>query len=771
MFAIPVQLVGACLLAACGSGGTGPDLSGTVPPIPPVPPVPLEIVVTDLLVDPGPTPGSVRLTFTAPGEPGDAAADAYVVRTSRRQIDADTLAGATPWPNSHTPGAPGTTEVLTLTGLEPGRTLQFSVQPVYGTTTAPLGTAAGGRVAGSDIPAVPAGAIQIAGPATLSQSGATYLLTQDVTTSGTAFNITTPNVTLDLGGHTVTYGTGGSTSHGVTAQHLGGSGRIVVRNGRLVRGAGSGTASHGVFLWEVDDVRVSYLDVTVSGTDAMGIWVTSAGDDVRVDHCVVACRTSVVSNRHYPGVSGIFVEDARGAVEVDQNLVTASPQWGIRVDAPSTTGDALVHHNRVQGTKALVANGYMLGMAKPGLDVFENVVEGESRGIHLNGIDGASRNVHVHDNHVETQDQTNPEYPTKHWTHGIKIEGAPGCLVERNDVTGLADPGHSEVRALDVHVGDADGIVVRDNRITARSVTSAEDAIAVWWTYGSNTAPNDIVVRHNVFTATDTMVLRFWDAGVGGLFRDNVYLRDLSQGGGHPFRFEYFGNADTLPSLGHRFLDAWTAENVLDVEQWASPAAYESTREWTLTVRVTDGATPVPGASVAVRTSGGSTALSGTTNAEGWVRGAVLGTRVTNGPSFASPGPYTVSVTTAGHPTWSGAFPVTRTTAVHVDVGAASGSLDTTAPAAPDAVRAHPLSASRAVVVWEPPADVPAVARYLVDLDGRPWAVTDAPGVFLGGLEAATTYVATVRAVDAGGNASAPTAGVAFTTRPEDRGP
>ena len=44
------------------------------------------------------------------------------------------------------------------------------------------------------------------GPYILDQAGATYVLTTDVTVDGTAFVVLTPNITLDLNGHTVTYG-------------------------------------------------------------------------------------------------------------------------------------------------------------------------------------------------------------------------------------------------------------------------------------------------------------------------------------------------------------------------------------------------------------------------------------------------------------------------------------------------------------------------------------------------------------------------------------
>ena len=47
-------------------------------------------------------------------------------------------------------------------------------------------------------------------PYLLTESGTTYVLDTDITTSSTAFVVGAANVTLDLNGHTVTYGSGAS---------------------------------------------------------------------------------------------------------------------------------------------------------------------------------------------------------------------------------------------------------------------------------------------------------------------------------------------------------------------------------------------------------------------------------------------------------------------------------------------------------------------------------------------------------------------------------
>ncbi len=275
-------------------------------------------------------------------------------------------------------------------------------------------------------------------------------------------------------------------------------------------------------------------------------------------------------------------------MQLDHNLVLASPQWGLKLQGNATTGEATVHHNRVIGTKALVANGYMFGLYKPAVDVFENEGAGESRGLHLDGVDGSGTSCRVHDNVLRVQDQPNAEYPDFHWVHGIKLEGATGTRIDRNLVVGTADPTHGEVRALDLDLSDTAGVVIEQNRVHAVSTTPTLRAHALEWSSGTLAAPNDVTVRRNVFRATDRLIDRSWGARRGGLLRDNVWVRDLSLGTAHPFLFEYFDNSDTLTSAEHRLLDPLTTEDLLAVDQWGGAGPYASTREWTLGILAVD---------------------------------------------------------------------------------------------------------------------------------------------------------------------------------------
>jgi hypothetical protein len=112
--------------------------------------------------------------------------------------------------------------------------------------------------------AIPANAIAIdarwlarhgSGPYLLNQPGATYVLETNVDTRGTAFVVAAPNVTLDLNGHTVTYG----DSNPVTVVNAGfedGSGRNVP-GWNLTQASSASLAPNTSFLFGNQVLRLS----------------------------------------------------------------------------------------------------------------------------------------------------------------------------------------------------------------------------------------------------------------------------------------------------------------------------------------------------------------------------------------------------------------------------------------------------------------------------------------------------------------------------------
>ncbi len=772
--ALPTWLAAwAVLLLACacggGGGGAGPAATTPAPPLPPPGPPPTSgSEIVDLTATTGALPGQVMLRFTAPNP----AATSYDIRAQVPHLGPDNAGIAPIVPNSYAPSAAGVQETITLSGFEPGQTLQFAVRPLRSGVPGSFSHGAGARARSSTPPAAPPGAIALFAPATLSVDNAYYLLGSDIVASGTAFTITGRNITLDLGGRTITYGTGGARSYGVQVLAPLFSGTTTVRGGAIVQSAANtATYSDGVEIAGGHHHRVSDLDITVQGPGAHCAWVYDIPTgEVRIDHCTLNCNTTSVPDRHYPGVSAIYLEDATQAVEIDHNHVTNSPQWGIKIAGNTTSGHCWIHHNRVTGTKALVSNGYMIGVYKPNALVFENYCSGESRGIHVDGVDAHGDNAIVHDNYVFAQDQPNAEF-NPHWCHGIKLENPSAATIIHNHITVRADATHSEARAIDIDVEHGGDVLIYGNRISGISTSASELGKGISWLGGSaGTTPDILEMHHNVIRATDQLVHRGWYAENGATFMENAWVRDLSKSG-NLFRFEHWGSMPGTAATGHRFVDAWTSENTGTVGESGAPGPYTVTREWALQVIAQNGTgQPVPGATVTIRDRVGAIVFAGTTGSAGQVRAPLVVTRVTNGPSVDARGPF--GVTVSGAPgTYSGSVSMTAKRALIVNLQQGTAVFDTTAPAAPTGVYAVPVSASRAIIRWSASTDSSGICNYLVFKNGQLERITNQLEAVVSGLTPSTTAGYTVQAIDGGGNVSSLSATVFATTPVEDRGP
>lgn len=766
-----VLCLGLAILAACGAGGgSGPPAgSEPPPPNPQEPPSQVELgLFGSLSAEPGTNAGEARLRFRAPpASPGPVTA--YEVRAQVRHLDSGNLLDAPTVPHSHAPQAPGAQEVLQLSGLEPGQTLQFAVRAQHGTSWGPFSCPVAGRVAGSGPPAPPPGAIALTQPATLSQAGATYVLANDITCPGTAFRITARDVTLDLGGRTVTYGTQAGATPGIYSEYLYGSGRVRILNGTLRQGVGNGNAP-GVELRGGHDIEISHLDITVQGTDsdALRIWDNPSGD-LEIHHCTLRCNTLVVTDRHFPGVAAMWLGGVTGACRIHHNRVLASPQWGIKVEGSESRGPFDLHHNLVTGTRSRVANAYMLGIHKPDGYVFENLLAGESRGIHLDGEYHSGRNARVHDNHIQGQDHGNAEYP-QHWCHGIKVEVSAGSRIWHNRVQVAADAQHAAAYALDLGLGPASNAIIERNVFVATSDTPLFEGRALNWTYGAEPAPNALQCLLNVFRATHRLVFRDWPPARGGTLTGCVFAREATAGAGSTFSFEHFATSDQGTNQGHRFVDALSLEDPTQVTQWAAPGPFETTREHTLAVSVRDGAGAArPGVPVRIRDREGVLVATFLTDAQGKGSALLVAQRIRNGPLIDARGPFGVDVDGGA---WTGSVVLDHRRTLHVVLGAtATGVLDETAPPAPWPVEALGVSASRVVAWWPIPSDPSGIVAYLVYVDGELLAVRDRPEVVLSGLAPDTQVSIEVEALDGSGERSLRSTPALVRTRPEDRGP
>ncbi len=142
----------------------------------------------------GPSTGEVgsAMTFFA-AVPDPATADLFAGFTYKWNFGDGTTSSGTNQAPTHTFAVAGTYHVsVTATGKD-GATSILATKAIVITT--------------ATIIPIDQAWLQSHGPSPyiLNQAGATYQLQTNLTTSGTAFRITQNNITLDLGGHTVTY--------------------------------------------------------------------------------------------------------------------------------------------------------------------------------------------------------------------------------------------------------------------------------------------------------------------------------------------------------------------------------------------------------------------------------------------------------------------------------------------------------------------------------------------------------------------------------------
>ncbi len=206
------------------------------------------------------------------------------------------------------------------------------------------------------------GVIQLPGalvgpPYFLDTPGATYVLTQDITTPLGAIAIGAGGITLDLDGHTITYNdqpgnfpderwatriNGPKACWGVM---ISGSAKEPVRvlNGIVLQGMGNDTGSAvGI------GCNPLYADVLPEGSVIAGVEFVWSGADIsglylhwgtggHVHHCVIEDRGTVVSNRHQ-AISSI--EGDGGGHNYDHNLVKATRHQGLCAAIKA-------HHNEI----------------------------------------------------------------------------------------------------------------------------------------------------------------------------------------------------------------------------------------------------------------------------------------------------------------------------------------------------------------------------------------------------------------------------------------
>ncbi|MFC1614271.1 fibronectin type III domain-containing protein [Gemmatimonadota bacterium] len=325
-----------------------------------------------------------------------------------------------------------------LTGLKPGGTYYYRMvvtdPETDGTTVSEILTLATDQKTGAvRIPQ------EVTGPPyILDRPDTYYILTEDITVPGSAFEIGADNITLDLDGHTAVFGN--DTAERVFGVRFtyGENCRLV--NGHLVQGARSNLYSSAVAsLDRPQGTEVCGISTDVHLKCAYPMNFTHIMK-AHIHHNNIYSRVTELECRHYPGNVLMRFYVYSGDVHIHDNLLTEGCHWGIMVREKNrrTMRNVEVDHNDIQHHQQYV-NGYALAPGS-GAEVHHNKVTSTGRAVHITG-----EGTVFHDNYIDTRGhmhlsdlpaRTRPFHHRLIELHGVKFEGSrtKNCKIFNNFV-------------------------------------------------------------------------------------------------------------------------------------------------------------------------------------------------------------------------------------------------------------------------------------------------------------------------------------------------
>lgn len=355
-------------------------------------------------------------------------------------------------------------------------------------------------------PSGPATGTALSACGSITKSG-TYYLSQDVSSAGTCFAIGADNITLNLNGHTINYGTGGGSAPtpaiadcaawytGLTSsQCVGGGGNLTVYGGTITQSANAASFSPVFWMGQGDGVgggSIHDLTVTFQSIGSQFFHGEVDGGGYTIQNNTI---NDNVTNIQHPGQAPL---GARGqfqgyVIHTDQegtgspkpdtisgNTFNGSPQGGI---ADGVAGSQ-IFNNTIHLT-SYYSNDYGVIVTMDNQNVHDNTITGRGR-----GMDAESSGFVLNNNTINVAEEANnSEYS------GCELDGTYGIRVKNYDWPNSTETGKSA----------STNFKITNNSITVPATVCEATGITLT-DMNSQVAG---VISGNTFTAT---------AGPGGL--------------------------------------------------------------------------------------------------------------------------------------------------------------------------------------------------------------------------------------------------------------
>jgi len=271
-------------------------------------------------------------------------------------------------------------------------------------------------------------------------------LASDVSSAGTCFPLGANGITLNLNGHTITYGTGGGTAPtpafsacsswytGLTAaQCLGGGANLTVYGGTIVQSGNAAPFSPVFWMGQGNGTgggSIHDLTATFQSVGSQFFHGEIDGGGYKIQNNVV---NDNVTNIQQPGQSPLGARAAfQGYVihtdeqrtgtpqpdDISGNTFNGSPQGGV---ADGVAGSQ-IYNNKINLT-SYYSNDYGVIVTMNNQNVHDNTITGRGR-----GLDAESSGFILNHNTVNVAEQTNnSEYS------GCELDGTYGIRIKNYD--------------------------------------------------------------------------------------------------------------------------------------------------------------------------------------------------------------------------------------------------------------------------------------------------------------------------------------------------
>lgn len=311
-----------------------------------------------------------------------------------------------------------------------GSSASSSVKLAYAASSGGSGTSSG----------TPAGtALSACGPIT--KSG-TYYLANDVTCTNVGFALNANNITFNLNGHTIYYGSTSEvvpaisicdTWYGALPASACGSGQHVspsIYNGKIVQNKGTAPFTHAIWIGEANGIKpgtIDYLTITIQQPGTQAIYGSFPGSGWNIHNNTI---NDNVTSIQLPGqgvlsaraqFQGMVITmynggNASGSGDlIWGNTINGTPQGGIYDSNQNTQ----IYSNVITMT-SWFSNDYGVLILADGQQVHNNTIQGRGR-----GIDAETSKWSVYNNTIHVHEETNnSEYG------GCELDGSDGIRIK-----------------------------------------------------------------------------------------------------------------------------------------------------------------------------------------------------------------------------------------------------------------------------------------------------------------------------------------------------